>query len=149
MPIYRGAGGQSAFVDTSGLTRLARGLREAGPAVQLAFRTAAAAGGASVLAVANANASYSTQIPASGSVQLSRAGNVRITWTAPDAAPIENDGRGNVRHPVFGNRNVWTSKNSHPAFAEPALAAVRPAMLAGIESAVRDAVESSIDSALG
>lgn len=37
------------------------------------------------------------------------------------AAPIENSGKGFVRHPVFGDMDVWTDKGSHPAYLAPSL----------------------------
>lgn len=37
------------------------------------------------------------------------------------AAPIENGGKGFVRHPVYGNMDVWTAQGSHPAYLAPAL----------------------------
>jgi hypothetical protein len=75
---------------------------------------------ANVVAVdARAKVSYSTQIK----VKTSITGTFKaaVLATGRPAAPIENKGKGYVRHPVFGNRDNWTDKNSHPAYLAPAL----------------------------
>lgn len=81
-------------------------------------------------------------------VRVMSSGNVKIVGggdAAPGAAPVENKGKGFVRHPVWGNRNVWTNKNSRPAFLAPALDAHREEVLKGIEEAVYDAVSRAVE----
>jgi hypothetical protein len=75
---------------------------------------------------------------------------VKITFggdAAPNAAPIENRGKGFVRHPTFGRKdgpNDWTSKNSHPAFMATALAAHQEEIAKGIERGVYEATVRAI-----
>lgn len=137
--------GIPVYADTAALSRLARNLRAAGPASWKAYRVAVRAAAAPMLADMQDRASFSSRIPQSGKVQVTAGGNVKIVFSAPDAAPIENRGRGMVRHPVFGNRNVWTAKNSHAAFAAPALAAHQAAMVEAIETAITDAVRRTLE----
>jgi hypothetical protein len=59
---------------------------------------------------------------------------------APNAAPIENHGKGHVRHPVFGDREDFTDKNSRPAFAEPVVARHREPFAREVGGAITDAV---------
>lgn len=132
------------YADTAALSRLARNLRASGPAAWKAYKVSVRAAAQVVLADAQSRASFSQRIPQSGRVQVTAAGNVKIVFTAPDAAPIENGGKGFVRHPVFGNREAWTSKNSHPAFAAPAVEAGQEAMVAAIETAITDAVARTL-----
>lgn len=72
-------------------------------------------------------AKFSKRIPAATRVVDVAGGSmVEVDLTAaPDALPIENDGKGHVRHPTFSprpsvpNRVGWTSKHSHAAFFAP------------------------------
>lgn len=139
--------GIPVVVDTSQLSRLAKDLRKAAPEAWKAYRVAAKALAQPVLADAKARASYSSRIPQSGKIRVTSGGNIKIIFggdAAPDAAAIENRGRGFVRHPVFGDRNVWTSKGSHPAFLAPALAARAEEVAKGIEEAVYASVVKAI-----
>lgn len=131
------------YVDTRAFNRIARDFRLAFPdaykEAQIALRTVARR----TLAKAQANASFSKRIPASGRVRMTGL-NAKIQFggdAAPDAAPIENRGKGHVRHPVFGNKNVWTDKNSPPAFLAPAFEEDREAALAIIDEAIFRAEE--------
>lgn len=63
---------------------------------------------------------------------------------APDAAPIENKGKGFVRHPVFGNKDVWTAKNSHPPFLGPAFEEDREEAMAVLDEAVFRTIEVTV-----
>jgi hypothetical protein len=135
-----GSSGLPIYADTTQLLQLSKQLRAASKVVWGAYRVAAAAGMEVVLRDAQGRASYSSQIPASGRVRVTASGNPEVVFTAPNATPIENRGRGMVRHPVYGNREAWTAKNSHPAFAAPALAAHQAEVLAAIEKALVDAV---------
>lgn len=140
--------GVPVYADTAALSRLSRSLRQASPAAWKAYRVAVRAAAEPLLADMQSRAirpksgGQSTRIPQSGSVKVTAGGNVKIVFTAPDAAPIENAGKGFVRHPTFGRRGKgdWTDKNSPPPFAAPALAAHEAQIAAAVERAVTDAV---------
>jgi len=139
--------GVSIVADTRALSRLAMDLRAAAPLAWAACRVGLREAGEVVAADARERASFSTRIPASIKVRAAR-GNVKVVAggdAAPDAAPIENRGKGSVRHPVFGNREVWTSKNSPPAFLSPAFDAHREQVLTMIETTLTDAVHAAIE----
>jgi hypothetical protein len=124
-------------VDTSDFTKFAKALKTANPVLQVELRRNLRSAGETVAAAIRRRASFSQRIPGSVKVQT-RLASVAVTAggkAAPDAAPIENKGKGHVRHPVFGNRAVWTDKNSPPAFFRPGLAAGGPAAaVAGVEA---------------
>lgn len=132
------------FADTAKMTQLGRAFRMASPAARRACTAAIAKAMEGVLNDARSRAEFSDRIPQSGHLEVTRDG-VILVFDAPDAAPIENKGKGNVRHPVFGNREVWTSKNSHAAFATPALHAGTAAIVAAIEKAVVEAVARELE----
>jgi hypothetical protein len=141
----------SIVADTRGLARLARDLRRASPEAWKAYRVRVREVAEVVLKDAQSRASYSSRIPQTGKVRVLSSGNVVITFggdAAPDAAPIENKGKGFVRHPVFGNRDKWTSKGSHPAFAAPALDAHAEEVMRELEAAVCEAVERVVGGGL-
>lgn len=140
------------YADTAALSRLARTLRAASPAAWKACRTELRAVGDVILQDAKSRLAsetykpgHGTRIAQSGKVRVTAAGNVKLVFTAPDARPVENGGKGFVRHPVFGNRQNWTDKNSHRAFAAPAVDAHREEAAAAIESAVTKAVRRVIE----
>lgn len=140
--------GLPVTVDVEALRVLAADLRSVAPAAWKETKAALAKGGALVLNDAQANASYSKRIPGSGVVQVTSAGSVRVRFggdAAPDAAPIENEGKGHVRHPVFGNREVWTSENSHAAFLAPAVNKNRAAILSIVEQTVGDRIQRIVE----
>jgi hypothetical protein len=102
-------------------------VRRACPEAWKALRVRLRAIGEVVAQDARADASYSTRIPQTIKVRVTSGGNVKVVMggdAAPDAVPIENKGKGFVRHPTFGKRGAgdWTSKNSHPAILLPAFA---------------------------
>jgi hypothetical protein len=132
--------GIPVYADTAALSRLSKSLRQASPAAWKAYKIAVRTAAEAVLRDMQARASYSSRIPQSGRVVVTAAGNVKIVFDAPDAAPIENSGKGFVRHPVHGHMDRWTAKNSHPAFASPALAAHQEEVLLAVEAAVTEAV---------
>jgi hypothetical protein len=139
--------GVAIVADTAQLSRLARDLRIAAPEAWKACRVSLRAMGRLVADDAKERASFSSRIPGSIRVRVTSGGNVKVVAggaKAPDAAAIENQGRGHVRHPVFGDREVWTDKNSPPAFLAPALDAHREEVMKGIEDAVVAAVERVI-----
>lgn len=147
-PTTSKSGGVKVVVDTKALARLARDLRAAAPEAWKACRVSLRAAGEIVAQDARARTSYSSRIPGSIKVRVTSGGNVKVVAggeAAPDAAAIENRGRGHVRHPVFGDREVWTDKNSRPAFLAPAL----EAHYEEVADMVTDAVAAAVDRALG
>lgn len=134
-------------VDTRALSRLARDLRAASPEAWKAYRLAVREVAEVVKRDAQSRSSYSKRIPDSMRIRTTAAGNVKLIAggdAAPNAAAIENRGRGFVRHPVFGDRENWTDKNSHPAFLAPALADHQEEVARAIEDAVYAAVERAV-----
>jgi hypothetical protein len=110
-------------VDTKQLATLTRSLRRAGPESAAATRGAIRDAGEIVAEEARVRSSFSSRIEWSIKSRAA-GGNFKVTAggeAAPNAAPIENKGRGHVRHPVYGDRDVWTEKNSPPAYLGPAL----------------------------
>jgi hypothetical protein len=140
-------------VDTAGLNRLARDIARVAPEAAKGLTKGMAAAGEVIAANAKARVSYSKRIPGSIKVRAAR-GNVRVSAggeAAPNAAPIENKGRGFVRHPVFvpmdkmpGPKGSWTEKNSHAAFLAPALDATAGEVAEIVEDALFEAVERAI-----
>lgn len=125
-----------------GFRALARDLKAAdkatGPALRRRLKTVAEL----VAADARSRASFSTRIPGSirarsGLNQASiRAGGP----SAPNAAPLENKGKGGTfRHPVFGHRQVWVNQQARP-FLRPALQANTRAIVDGLAEAITDVV---------
>lgn len=138
--------GVPIVADTRQLARLAKDLRAASPAAWKACRLALRAVAVPVAQDAQARAGFSRRIPGSIKIRTAR-GNVKIVAggaAAPNASPIENKGKGFIRHPVFGDRKDWTAKNSRPAFLAPAMDAHREASAQGIEDAVMAAVYAAI-----
>lgn len=130
-------------VDVSALRTLAKALKDVGPEAYKELQAEMKAAGEKVAADARQRVAYSPRIVASIKVRTS-PGNFKVLAggeSAPDAAPIENGGKGYVRHPVFGDRDTWTSKNSKPAFLAPALAANAPEIAAGLDAAISKAVK--------
>lgn len=114
--------GVAVYVDTKAYNAQAKKFRATYPEAYKAAQVALRGLAKQTLTQASSNASYSSRIPASGKVTV-RGLNAKVIFggdAASDASPIENKGKGLVRHPVFGNFDVWTAKNSHPAFLAPA-----------------------------
>lgn len=146
--------GEMIVADTRGLERLARNLKAASPAAYRATRKGLRAAAVPVLARARSNASFSSRIPQSGRIVVTSGLVVRVVFggaSAPDAAPIENDGRGFVRHPTFSPRPTvpekvgWTSSGSHPAFLGPALEAEAETTVEVVIEIVEQAVEDTVN----
>lgn len=145
--------GVPIVVDTGGLNALARDIARVAPEAAKGLTKGMAGAGAVIAANAKQRVSYSKRIPASIKVHAAR-GNVRVSAggdAAPNAAPIENKGKGFVRHPVFvpydkmpGPPGSWTEKNSHPAFLAPALDATAGEVAELVEDALFEAVERAI-----
>lgn len=135
-------------IDVSALREAAAQMRATVPAAHAAAKVALLAAGEMVKNTAAENFSYSTRIPGSLEVKVTGALVVKVYAggdAAPNAAPIENKGKGFVRHPVFGNREVWTAKNSRPAGLAPAGRANEAAIFALYESVTGDAVREVLE----
>jgi hypothetical protein len=135
-----------AYVDTKDLSRLARDLAKASPEAWAACRTSMRMAVAPIAEEARVRAAFSSRIEYTIKVRTGR-GNVKIVAggeAAPNAAAIENRGKGHVRHPVYGNRDVWTEKNSPPAYLEPAYEGGKDKALDEIEEAVVATVERAL-----
>jgi hypothetical protein len=140
--------GVSIVADTRQVARLARDLRAASPVAWKACRVGLRAVGQVVADEAKSRSSYSKRIPDSIRVRTTAGGNIKVIAggdAAPNAAPIENQGKGFVRHPVFGDREVWTDKNSRPAFLAPALDAHREWAASEIERVVVAGVMAALE----
>lgn len=111
-------------VDTTQIKKLVNDLRAMSPESAAVMRRGIREIVGVVRDEAKARTSYSTRIPGSVRARVSARGfSGRVIAggvDAPDASPIENKGKGYVRHPVFGDTTKWTAKNSHPAFLAPA-----------------------------
>lgn len=109
------------------------------------------AAGSLMQRTAQANASWSTRIPAAIRVTTTLASTtggvgVRVDSTkAPHARAFEGIGSrsSTFRHPVFGNTGVWTEQQERP-FLVPAVNANRTAVQALIATAVRDVSQKLI-----
>lgn len=134
--------GEFVTVESGGLKKLAQAARRADRDIARTLRTGLKAAGEIVARDARSRAAFSSRIPSSIKVSTAR-GSVTVKAggsSAPDAAPIENKGKGHVRHPVFGHMNVWTDKNSPPAYLHPALDAKREEAHLAVREAVLETV---------
>lgn len=132
--------------DASHLRKLSRDFLRVDPAAVKAAKAVIRAAAVVVLEEAKANSSYSTRIPASGKVRMLGL-NAKIVFggdTAPDAAPIENRGKGHVRHPLFGNKNFWY-ENPQPAFLTPAFERHQAELDALLAEAVVEATKAVLE----
>ena len=133
------------YMDTTPLKRLADQFRLLGPEARKAMRVGIRGIVNMVRDQGRINSSYSQRIPGSIRGRTSAhglSGSVVAGGSrAPNAAPIENKGKGFVRHPVFGNKDVWTDLNSHPAFLAPAFDASKDEALEILDTAVFMAIE--------
>lgn len=139
-------------LDTRDLPAFAKRLREADRQMEKDFLAAEKAAGEIVASAAKAKASSfpgkrrTTRI--ADSIQVRRRGtkvSVVAGKGAPEAAPLEfgSDGNGGtLRHPVFGNYDVWASQPSHP-FLLPAAEENFDAFQAAVGAAV-DLFESRL-----
>lgn len=132
--------------DTSSFGKFATDLRRSVLVADAASRVATRAGAQSILKDAQARASFSTRIPGSGHVRVVRGGYEVVFGgsSAPDAAPIENRGKGYVTHPVFGREGTMTNKNSRPPFIQPAIDRFRPTASRVVGGPIVDAVVRSL-----
>ena len=133
-------------IDVSALRELARDLKRVGPELARELQAGMKEAADVVASEAERRADFSTRIPGSIRRRTSLA-NFKVTAggdAAPDAAPIENRGKGHVRHPVFGDREVWTEKNSPPAFLAPALDAKTDQVVEIVDTATMRAVSRAL-----
>lgn len=136
-------------MDARSISRAATQVRRASPIAWKACRVALLEVGNSVAADIKQAASFSDRIPDSVKVRVTGGGNIKIIVggdEAPDAVPIENAGKGFVRHPEFGHRNRWTAKNSRPAYILPAYARRQEWALERMERAYWDAYVAAFES---
>lgn len=147
--------GEMIVADTRGMDRLARNLKAASPAAYKGARKGLRAAAVPVLTRAQTNAAYSSRIPQTGRIIVTAGLVVRVVFggqNAPDAAPIENDGKGFVRHPTFSPRPDvpekvgWTDENSKPAFLEPARAATEEQVAVTVTGVVEQAIADTVNS---
>lgn len=125
-------------VNTAGLTELAAKLRAVGAAATERFDESLEKAGEIVVKEAGLRAP-GDKIPGSIHAEVAGPGFVRVTTSLPEAVAIENRGRGHVRHPLFGTREHWYTKNSHPAFLHPALYATREEVVASLIETIHEA----------
>jgi hypothetical protein len=135
--------------DVSSFSKFGSSLRRAGTTLRQKMDASLAESADDLAAKVRANVSYSERI--SNSVKVVPAGDT-VTVTAggseaPEAAPIENKGKGFVRHPIFvpaaempGPPGSWTRKNSKPPFFAPAVAASE----APFEESAKSALEETL-----
>lgn len=105
-----------------------------------------------ILRDAQRRAAWSTRIPGAITVRTSfsqRTPGLRLrvdAGKAPHARPFEMGSQraagGSLRHPVFGNRNVWVAQRTRPFFF-PAVNAGRPAVMAETNAAVLAAARAA------
>lgn len=131
-------------IDTRAFSRFAKALKSADRNLANNLRKKIRAGAEIVAADARSRASFSKRIPGAIRVRTSGASvAVEVDKNkAPNAKPIENDGKGHVRHPVFGDRAVWTDKNSRPAFLHPALESKREEATLVIAEAIEETLRT-------
>lgn len=148
-----GKTGVPIIIDTKQFSALTRGIRATGKAGALAVRGALRDSAELVKANAAARADFSSRIPGSLKARATSV-NFKVSAggdAAPNAAAIENKGKGFVRHPTYSPRPGvpekvgWTEKNSHPAFLSPALEEETDAIL----ELIADRYEAAIAAALG
>lgn len=132
--------------DTSDFGRLSRDFYKSILEANLAARASTRAGAEAILKDAQGHARFSTRIPTSGHIRAVRGGWEVVFGgdAAPDAAPIENRGKGYVSHPVFGRADLVTSKGSHPAFLQPAIDRFRPTAPKTVGSPIVDAIARTL-----
>lgn len=138
-------------VDVSDFSRFAKVLRKKAPESATKMRKGLRASGMIVSERTKANASFSSRIPGSVSVRTSGA-SVSVTaggTKAPNAAPIENKGKGYVRHPVFGDMSNWTGKNSHGPWFTPAVHDAAPFFRKAMTDVLEDTVQEVINDMRG
>ena len=137
-------------IDVSSFTKFGAAMKAASPQVKVVVSDALVEVAQETASIIRENASFSKRIPETVQVEPMAVGAMIVAGGpgAPDAVPIENKGKGFVRHPIFvpqskmpGGPGSWTGKNSHPPFMAPALAAAQ----AKVEEAASAALDSIID----
>lgn len=123
-------------IDTTELKNFAKVVRSASPKVAAKMRVRLKEVGEMVAEDARSKAKWSTRVP--GSIKVRTAG-VKVSVVAGgDAAPHarvyemgSKRNRSEVRHPVFGNRQVWAANPTRP-YLLPALRENEPEIMASI-----------------
>lgn len=132
-----------ARIVVEGLPQFLRALKLYAPLVHKQFRSKARDIAKAIAAEAKSNASWSGRIPGaiSPSVTTKFVG-VRVSKKkAPHGGLYERGSTGRpkvVRHPLFGNKNVWFEEPVRP-FLAPAVEANRDDTLAAMLQAVEEA----------
>lgn len=128
----------SFYIGVDDLKKLAVDLKAASPAAAKVAGKRMRQAATIVATEAKARVSYSktTKVKTSVTGVFSAA----VVASGPAAAPIENNGKGFVRHPVYGDMDVWTDKNSHPAYLAPALDATVEELSEAIGLVIDDAL---------
>jgi hypothetical protein len=132
----------SMSIDTTELKLFAKVVRSASPAASRHMREKLREIGEIVADRARSKASWSTRIP--GSIKVRTTGVKLSVVAGGDAAPHarvyemgSQRNRSMVRHPVFGNRQVWAQNPTRP-FLLPALRDVEPEIMASIVQVIEE-----------
>jgi hypothetical protein len=134
---------------SAGVAALADSLRDLPEKLRPRVRPMLRSAGEQVARDARRNASWSTRIPGSIAVRVSFTGRrpgvliVARKAIAPHARAYEGiTGRATLRHPVFGDREVWVAQPVRP-FLAPAVGAYGPKLAddaaRAVDEAARDA----------
>lgn len=145
--------GELVQVDLAQVGRDLKGLdRRFATSIRASIRKATRESGSSVLNAIRQGASWSSRIPGATQVRASfsaRGAGVVVSTSrrrAPDARPYESGSKGApdgvLRHPVFGNRNVWVEQPTRPFFG-PATKAAESGIVARMNEAVSQALRDS------
>lgn len=125
MPRGAKAGGVELRFDPGEVRKLVADLKEleGGKQIIAALRKNLRAAADPVKRQVQANAGWSSRIPAAVAVGTAFSKNrtgvfIRVNRNkAPHARPLENFGAaGTFRHPVFGNTDVWVAQQARPFF---------------------------------
>lgn len=120
---------------------------QAAPAIAAGLKVGLRSAAEMVAVEARSRSRWSERIP--GSIRTTtRLASARVTAggpKAPEAAPLNNRGRGGTfRHPVFGDPSVWVDQEARP-FLQPALGAKADA----VADAIANGVEQGLLEVLG
>ena len=147
--------GLPVYADTAGISRLAAAMRRSAPQTWAACRKGLRAAGELTATDARGRAP-SARVAGSIRVRVTPGGNVKVRAggaIAPEGVPIENHGKGFVRHPTFAAKDSpayvrpgnWTDKHSHPAFLTPAFDATVEQGVKMMDDAVMAAVAAALE----
>lgn len=135
------------LIGSAGTAELARRLRQVPVEARRTTTRALRKSGDRVLRSAQANAAWSSRIPASLTLQVRFAGRypgvivAARASQAPHARPYEGiTGASQFKHPVFGG--VWVAQATRP-FLRPAVADAGPELADELSSAMDEAARKS------